>query len=152
MPGINNPIQITTKNQDLEGKTHPITGVPYVRKKVFVHGTHTKSRYIEGVFPVFEYVFDTTIPEEMYYETDNAQGKYCMAQLRQQLYKNPELESRFTEEQLEAIYDETSVAVPGYTWHHTEEPGKFQLVDTEIHSGSGHTGGRNIWGGGTDNR
>ena len=40
----------------------------------------------------------------------------------------------------------------GYTWHHNEEKGKMQLVDTDIHSQTRHTGGRNIWGGGTENR
>ena len=38
----------------------------------------------------------------------------------------------------------------GYTWHHSEEPGKMQLVKTEDHDrrigGAAHTGGNSIWG------
>lgn len=40
----------------------------------------------------------------------------------------------------------------GYTWHHDAEAGKMQLVDTETHQKTGHTGGRSIWGGGTESR
>ena len=40
----------------------------------------------------------------------------------------------------------------GYTWHHDAEAGKMQLVDFETHQKTGHTGGRYIWGGGTENR
>lgn len=37
----------------------------------------------------------------------------------------------------------------GYTWHHHEEPGIIQLVDTEIHAQTGHTGGSELWGEGS---
>ncbi|MED4462700.1 HNH endonuclease [Metabacillus fastidiosus] len=40
----------------------------------------------------------------------------------------------------------------GYTWHHHEQPGVIQLVDSETHENTGHTGGREIWGGGSDHR
>ncbi|MED4455112.1 HNH endonuclease [Metabacillus fastidiosus] len=29
----------------------------------------------------------------------------------------------------------------GYTWRHHEQPGVIQLVDSEIHENTGHTGG-----------
>ena len=32
--------------------------------------------------------------------------------------------------------------VDGYTWHHTEIPGKMQLVPTGIHNITTHNGGR----------
>ncbi|MFD0050074.1 HNH endonuclease [Actinomycetes bacterium NPDC127524] len=40
----------------------------------------------------------------------------------------------------------------GYTWHHSEVPGKLELVDEEIHAETGHTGGRELWGDGLENR
>ena len=40
----------------------------------------------------------------------------------------------------------------GYTWHHNQEEGVLQLVDKNVHEQTGHTGGRSIWGGGSDNR
>jgi RHS repeat-associated protein len=39
---------------------------------------------------------------------------------------------------LKARYDETP---KGYTWHHHQEKGRMQLVDSDIHSKTGHTGG-----------
>lgn len=38
--------------------------------------------------------------------------------------------------------------IKGYTWHHSEIPGKMQLVETKVHVQSGHTGGNLIWCGG----
>ena len=63
---------------------------------------------------------------------------------------DPELEKQFDEEQLEQI--ENGDTPDGYTWHHNEETGRMQLVDSEIHAKTGHTGGRSIWGGGSENR
>ena len=56
----------------------------------------------------------------------------------------------YSEEQLDDI--KRGHTPRGYTWHHSEEPGKLQLVDKEIHKRTGHTGGRAIWGGGSKNR
>ncbi|WP_423408368.1 HNH endonuclease [Heyndrickxia sp. MSNUG] len=33
-----------------------------------------------------------------------------------------------------------------------EEPGVLQLVDRETHASVGHTGGRELWGGGSEYR
>ncbi|WP_164525538.1 HNH endonuclease [Siminovitchia acidinfaciens] len=57
---------------------------------------------------------------------------------------------RFSSQDVENF--QSAVTPEGYDWHHHEEPGKMQLVDEETHSGTGHTGGRTIWGGGTENR
>ena len=35
----------------------------------------------------------------------------------------------------------------GYTWHHHQDAGILQLVDSEIHEKTGHHGGYSIWGG-----
>jgi len=34
----------------------------------------------------------------------------------------------------------------GYTWHHHQERGRMQLVPTDLHKGTPHTGGWAIWG------
>ena len=56
-------------------------------------------------------------------------------------------------EQLEAILEE-SPRIPGLTWHHHQQKGLLQLVDSEIHARNQnpHTGGRSIWGGGKEAR
>lgn len=33
----------------------------------------------------------------------------------------------------------------GYTWHHHQDLGRMQLVETEIHKKTGHTGGHSIY-------
>ena len=40
-----------------------------------------------------------------------------------------------------------------YTWHHDQDPpGQMQLVEFGMHNSTNHSGGRNVWGGGTDFR
>jgi len=36
---------------------------------------------------------------------------------------------------------------PGLTWHHHQETGKMQLVQTKLHQRFAHIGGMEIWGG-----
>lgn len=33
----------------------------------------------------------------------------------------------------------------GYTWHHHQTAGRMQLVETNVHSQTGHTGGFSLW-------
>jgi hypothetical protein len=33
----------------------------------------------------------------------------------------------------------------GYTWHHHQEHGRMQLVPSELHQATGHTGGFSLW-------
>lgn len=132
--------------EDLEGKKHPETGVPYERKTVVVDGEE-----IEGVFPQFESKFDAQLPEDMYKEDDNKQFAECTKQLKEAIEKDPELANKFTERQ----YDEIMSGAPrisGHVWHHSEEPGKMQLVKSDIHYDTRHTGGRAVWGGGSECR
>nr|WP_314741409.1 HNH endonuclease [uncultured Haemophilus sp.] len=105
---------------------------------------------MKGVFPVFDSAFDAQLPEELYQATDAKQSSECNKQLKDAVNKNPELKAKFTEEQLEQI--ENGDTPDGYTWHHNEEKGKMQLVDTETHDKTRHTGGRFVWGGGTGSR
>lgn len=46
--------------------------------------------------------------------------------------------------QFEWLNSQIGDQVPGYTWHHTEVPGKMQLVPTGIHSITTHNGGRSL--------
>lgn len=145
-----NPRYIITKNESLENGVHPITGVPFFRKIVDL----PSGERIEGVFPEFESSFDAKLPEDMYLQTDKIQFKECNKQLAEAIEKDPELKSKFSPEQIEQIRDGIvdGTAPDGYVWHHDAEAGKMQLVDFETHSKTGHTGGRAVWGGGSDFR
>lgn len=135
-----------TKNQDLEGKKHPVTGVPFVRKEV----ENSDGEKVEVVVPEFESAYDVQLPEELLEATDKEQFDECNMQLKEAIEKDPELRSKFTDEQIEQIMD--GETPDGYTWHHDAEKGKMQLVDSKTHAQTGHTGGKAIWGGGKENR
>lgn len=136
---------IPTRNGHLEGEKHPVTDVPFERKTV-----ETPEGEKEGVFPVFESMADVQLPDELLEEKDWKQFDYCNEKLKEEIQSNPELKEKFTEEQLEQIDD--GETPDGYTWHHNEEKGKMELVDSETHAKTGHTGGKSVWGGGSENR
>lgn len=137
---------IHTRNESLEGDRHPITGVPFERKTV----EDTEGNEVTGVFPVFDSKIDIKLPEDLEQASDKDQFAECNKQLKEAIENDPEFAKQFTEEQLEQI--KNGDTPDGYTWHHNEEKGKMQLVDAEIHAKTGHTGGKSIWGGGSDNR
>lgn len=136
----NGVIHYKTDRCDLEGKTSE-NGVPYERRTIEINGVK-----IEGVFPKFESAFDTELSPENY--KSNAYAKECNAKLKEAVENDPELKSKFTDEQLKDIEDGRTPR--GYVWHHNEEPGKMQLVKREDHDraigGAAHTGGNSLWG------
>ena len=140
-----NDKRIPCRNEELAGKKHPVTGVPFEKRTIIVDDEEK-----EVVVPVFDSVFDAHLPEDKIKATDREQIKECNKQLKEAVDKAPELRAKFTDEQLEQIANEDTP--DGYTWHHDAETGKMQLVDSETHAKTGHTGGQNFWGGGSDNR
>lgn len=133
------------RNSELAGKRHPETGVPFVKKIIEVG-----SKLLEGVFPEFPSKFDAKLPESALKASDKEQFEICNNQLKEAVETDPEFRAQFDDEQLEQI--ENGETPDGYTWHHDAEVGKMQLVDTELHQKTGHTGGRVVWGGGTEYR
>ena len=137
---------IKTINENLKDQNHPVTDVPFKEKTVVTD----KGEELIGVFPEFESVYDVQLPEDLYLESDKKQFDECNRQLKEAVESDPELAKKFDEEQLDQI--KNGETPDGYTWHHNEETGKMQLVDSEIHAKTGHLGGRTIWGGGSENR
>lgn len=106
----------------------------------------------EATFPDFsEHCrFEAQLPEDRYLASDYQQFKDCNDQLHQ-AYENGTLNTeQFTDRQLEQIRNGDKPE--GYTWHHHQEPGRMQLVDSEIHRQTPHVGGRSLWGGGSEAR
>ena len=142
-----NLIKLDTRNQSLEGTVHPETGVPFVRKVIDI-GDGMK---VEGVFPDFDSKFDVQLPEDMLKSSDVVQFNECNNQLKEAVEASiDKYKSIFDKEQIEQILD--GETPDGYTWHHDAEVGKMQLVESDIHMKTGHTGGRTVWGGGNENR
>lgn len=137
---------IICRNESLEGDMHPISGVEFERKTIEL----PDGSKVEGIFPKFESQFDAQLDESQYNESDAKQFKEANAQLKEAIENNPKLKEKFTEEQLEQI--KIGDTPEDCVWHHSEEPGTLQLVDVTEHVQTGHTGGRSVWGGGSDNR
>lgn len=133
-------IHYKTDREDLEGKESE-NGVKYERKTIEINGVK-----IEGVFPVFDSVFDTEL-DPADYKKSNYDDK-CNAKLKEAIDRDPELRAKFTQAQLDQINN--GETPDGYVWHHNEEPGKMQLVKREDHDrrigGAAHTGGSALWG------
>ncbi len=134
----------TTFNK-FEGRTFANTGIAYVRKTIEYFG-----RKIEGVFPKFDSVYTAQLPSEMLKASDTIQFGECNRQLQDAIKNNLDLKNSFSSRQLEQIARGKNPG--GYTWHHNEEVGKMELVKSDVHAESWHTGGRAIWGGGSQAR
>ena len=146
MNDVNALRRITTINEDLEGKKCPETDVEYKRKVITLNGEK-----IEGVFPEFPSAFDTQLPKELWKASDVEQFRYCTQKLKERIERDPEFAKQFTPRQIEQI-KAGAPRISGLTWHHTEVPGKMQLVDSSLHEKCRQTGGRSVWGGGSECR
>lgn len=143
---VNVPKHIKTIKEELEGKNYPGTDVKY-QKRVF----KLDGEKVEGVFPVFESKYNTVLLKYLYNASDTEQFKYCTKNLALKIKSDPEFAKQFTPRQIEQIKN-GEPRIAGLTWHHNEIPGKMQLVDSNVHSICKHTGGRSIWGGGSNYR
>ena len=143
---VNEPRHIKTINENLDGKTYPETDILYKKNTFRLDGEK-----VEGVFPVFNSKFNTALSKNLWKASDSEQFKYCTEKLKQKIEKNPEFSKQFTPRQLEQI-ENGEPRISGLTWHHNEVPGKMELVNSADHEKCRHTGGRNIWGGGSDYR
>lgn len=146
---IDKVIKYPCRNESLAGSTNPLTGIEYEKKIVEINGYK-----IEVVMPKFEPDFEAQLPNELCISKDRDQFKECNKQLYDAIQKDSALAKKFSAEQIEQIKDGIICggAPDGYTWHHDAEKGKMQLVDSDIHADSRHTGGKTLWGGGNENR
>lgn len=141
----NEPLYIKTRNEALAGESHPETNVPFLEKTVQIaDGTYT------GVFPEFQVTYEMELDESLYLESDAKQFKAATQALSEEININPDLKAKFDDRQIEQIHN--GKVPEGYVWHHNEEPGVMQLVDRSLHETTAHTGGRSLWGGGSENR
>ncbi|WP_428912049.1 HNH endonuclease [Niallia sp. Krafla_26] len=140
--------EIDTRNSSLAGLEHPETGVPFVEKEVVV----SDDQVYEGTFPLFESPFKVVIAEELYVESDAVHFNLANDTLHQSIQADPSIVHELGLSQSDVQALENGETPEGYTWHHHEEPGVLQLVDETTHAQTAHTGGRAIWGGGSEYR
>jgi len=140
--------EMATRNDHLNGYEHPETGVPFIEKTVEL----PNGQVIEGTFPVFDSTYHVVLAEELYLESDDVHFDVGNQTLYQSVIENANFaeELSFTQADIQALAN--GQTPEGYTWHHHEDPGVLQLVDEETHAETAHTGGRAIWGGGSEYR
>jgi hypothetical protein len=126
----------TIKNGHLAGKKHPVTKVPFNKNG----------------FPKFKSAFNTNIPPRLYKDTDYQQFKHATNNLHKAIEKDPKLADKMKLNQTQREQIANGDTPDGYTWHHHQTTGKMQLVKQSEHADTGHTGGREIWGGGSTKR
>lgn len=139
------PEHITCINEKLEGSVHPDTGVPFESRVIEKDG-----KEYEVVVPCFDSKFEAQLPEDLYQASNKKQFEECNGQVLDAIEEYPSIRKEFTEEELDQFED--GETPDGYTWHHDAETGRMQLVDSDIHNRTAHTGGQYFWGGGTENR
>ena len=123
-------------NVGLEVKTEA-GRVKYKRQVIELKGVK-----VEGVFPDYKpyskFQHKLSDPTTPYY------AKECNETLLNAISENPGLKSLFTADQI--INIQANKTPPGYVWHHSEIEGVMQLVPSEIHMATSHTGGNSLWG------
>ena len=140
--------EIETRNDHLNGLEHAETGVPFMEKNIEL----PNGEVITGSFPVFDSKFSVVLVEEMYLESDHTQFTIANETLYQSIQENPDLAKELGLSQYDVQVVANGTTPEGYVWHHSEQPGVLQLVNEETHQNTGHTGGRELWGGGSEYR
>ncbi len=137
--GLDNLPQRNTRNMRLEGTEHPKTKIFFKKFKTVVEGVE-----YAVVMPAFEFAYEAEVPVEQYKKGNYVHNGIANQQLKAAVENDPKLAAQFTDSQINDIKNGRTPS--GYAWHHAAEPGKLQLVDSKIHSRTGHTGGRKFWG------
>ena len=94
-------------------------------------------------FPVFSSRGDVVIDSVFISSNVKAQSREASKALSEAIKADPVLASKFTSEEIQLF--EKKKWPSGYTWHHHQEKGRMQLVETKIHDAAKHVGGYAIW-------
>ncbi|GAA0338546.1 hypothetical protein GCM10008967_31050 [Bacillus carboniphilus] len=137
-----------TRNGHLNGLEHPETGIPFMERTIELQNGET----VTGTFPVFDSHFSAVLAEEMYLKNDATHFAIANDALFQSIHENPSLARELELSSIDLHNLESGRTPEGYVWHHHEQPGVLQLVNEDTHLNTGHTGGREIWGGGNNFR
>lgn len=149
---------------DVNGQEHIVrrpSSANYDTRTVNGDGTITYTRdgvsvnYDSNGFPDFEARADLHLsPTAINSGSDTAHFREANGMMRDALNADPGLAQRLglNAEQVAFLTRETPAgrSPPDLTWHHHQDTGRIQLVDSTIHDhfSGGHTGGMRIWGGG----
>jgi hypothetical protein len=133
---------------EVESATVPPTNKPNVKLR---GSRNQKSGTVHDArgFPIFDdvAVYDTRLPSTVWSQDNSlAHMRAATRDLRAAIQNGRVGPNRFTPEQLDAI-EKGQPQIPGYTWHHHQEPGRMQLVPRTLHQDTKHVGGNKMWPG-----
>lgn len=120
--------QLVIRNAGYAGERHPITNVLFNSKG----------------FPVFNGIAKTKLSQSYWKSSNTVQFEQANKWLKTETFRNSTLRNKFNSSQIKEIAEGKTPT--GYTWHHHEDTGYLELVLTSLHKGTGHTGGKAIWG------
>lgn len=147
-PDIAQADNLETRNDHLSGLDHPETGVQFIERAIELPSGELQA----GTFPLFDSPFSIILAEEMYSESDNTHFQIANETLYQAIQESPKVATELGLSQFDLQALANGITPDGYDWHHNEQSGVLQLVNEETHQNTGHTGGREVWGGGSENR
>lgn len=119
---------LVIRNGHLAGKLHPVS----------------KVRFSALGFPMFTEKFAMTLPLRLIKSSNSTQFSQANKALKAAIGSSSTIRNKFSTSQLTDIRNGKTPR--GLTWHHHENRGRMELVDTELHKLTGHTGGKAIWG------
>ena len=142
-PDVAEASELETRNDHLLNSIHPETNIPYVEKTIVIDGEMKTV-----VVPEFPTQFQITLEEQHYLASDSTQFSMANKLLYEAIQQNPGFETQLglTASEIENL--QFGMTPAQYIWHHDAEPGVLQLVNRDDHASTGHTGGREFWGGG----
>ncbi len=122
----------TIRNRHLANNVHPKTKVPFDKNG----------------YSVFEDLGKAKLPDNLIGPNvrDSRQFREATRQLWEDIKDSPTDQAAFTPRQLEQIR-RGEPYIDGLAWHHHQDGVTLQLIDRDIHSRTGHTGGRQTTGG-----
>ena len=113
---------------NMAGKTHPVSGV----------------KFDNNGFPIFESKYDMNLEPSDYTKSRTTHFRRASKDLYNSIQNDSQLASQFTTEEINLF--KAGKVPENYTWHHHQDTGRMQLVDSNLHSKTGHDGGFSIWG------
>ncbi|MDR0695640.1 MAG: HNH endonuclease [Holosporales bacterium] len=122
---------LSGRNVKLAGQRHPKTGIVFDQRG----------------FPIFDDVAksEVRISGDLGKMAPDAHKRAATRQLKADIDAGKIDRKLFNEIEWEHIRS-GKARIGNYTWHHHQNPGRMQLVPTEIHEGTGHFGGNALWG------
>lgn len=105
----------------------------------------TKVKFDSKGFPKFESYYTVKLRRKDFRKSRETHFNTANKKLYNAISSSSRLRNKFTKQDIKKF---SQGETPNkYTWHHHQDAGVLELVDSDIHSKTSHIGGYSIWGG-----